>query len=211
MYHESDNTHGRAYIPIFVCSARRVAGRASGASRVMESGLEEWVWERVSNALRHPELIAAELERRRAAGPDETLTERLKIAKREYKKRHDKQEQLREQWKTSDDDSFSLEMLQRIATELEHEKEGFLKAIAEIEGRIADQQQSTFQLERLVEYCARASQNLDSFTFERKVMAFQALQVRVTANGEDWHIDGSIPLQMDGDAFPVLQTLSEQR
>jgi hypothetical protein len=148
--------------------------------------------------------------RRRAAGPDETLTEHLKIAKREYAKRHNKQEQLYEQWKPSDDDPFSLEVVQRIATDLEREKEAFLKEIAEIEGSIAEQQQSTFQMERLVEYCARASQNLDGFTFEDKIMAFQALQVRVTANGKDWDVEGSIPLPMDGDAFPVFGTLCQQ-
>jgi hypothetical protein len=41
----------------------------------------------VSNALRHPEVIAAELERRRAQAPNQTLTSALETAKREYDKR----------------------------------------------------------------------------------------------------------------------------
>jgi hypothetical protein len=92
---------------------------------------------------------------------------------------------------------------------LVREKERYLTLAKEIDGRIAERQQSTFQLERLVEYCARAAQNLDSFGFEEKRMAFQALQIRITANGGDWDVDGSIPIPLDeGDDVPEFQTLS---
>ena len=201
MYNSSENTHGRAYIQIYNCSSQQRIGRSCGVTRVLASELEAWLWEKISNTLRKPEVIAAELERRRTERPDETLASDLETAKREYTKRDRKQAQLMERWTTSEDDSFPWDVVEREVARLEREKENHLKTIAEIEGRIAEQEQSVVQLERLVEYCARVSQNLDRFGFEDKRMAYQALQVRITANGGDWTVKGSIPIPVESDAL----------
>jgi Recombinase zinc beta ribbon domain len=50
-------------------SFSRVSGWC-GALPVNAEKLEQWAWERVMQVLRHPEVIAAELERERAEGPD---------------------------------------------------------------------------------------------------------------------------------------------
>jgi hypothetical protein len=207
VYNSSENTHGRAYIQIFICSSQQRVGKSCGVSRVLASELEAWVRDRVSNALRKPELIAAELERRCAEGPDETMASDLETARREYTRCDKDQAQLLRRYTASETDHDWLwKHVERDGALLESEKARYLAAIADIERRKADRQQSKVQLERLVAYCARASQNLDSFGFEDKRMAFQALQVHITANGEDWDVDGSIPIQIDGDALPEFQT-----
>jgi site-specific DNA recombinase len=191
MYSDTENsgTHKRA---IYRCSSRTRVGKPCGGSSVVADKLEAWVWEHVSNVLRHPEVIAAELERRRAEGPDETLAADLDTTRREYTKRDKKQAQLLQRFTASDDDSFPWELVER-------EKAKFLSAAEDIERRLADQQQSVIQLDALADYCARVSQNLDAFGFAEKRMAYEAFAIRITGNGADWTLAGSLPIGDDGD------------
>ncbi len=50
----------------------------------------------------------------------------------------------------------------------------------------------------LYTYCAAVAENLVDATFDDKVLALTALDVRITGNGgseaQDWHLVGSIPL-----------------
>jgi site-specific DNA recombinase len=224
MYSDAANTRRGVYVQIYTCSSRQRVGKSCGVSRVLASELEPWVWEKVSDALRHPEMVAAELERRRAEGPDETLASDLETARREYTKCDQNIAKLLRRYTASESDDDRLwKAIEREIALLENGKARYLDTIAEIERRMAEQRQSVVQLSSLVDYCARVSQNLDRFGFEEKRMAYEALQVRITANGADWTLLGSIPLDRDDaleadapvtsgeDARTVFPTQSQQR
>ena len=65
------------------CSAREKPSGPCGGKRVPAAAVEAWVWEQIATVLRDPSLIAAELQRRREEGPDQTL-----LADREAVQRH---------------------------------------------------------------------------------------------------------------------------
>jgi site-specific DNA recombinase len=194
MYSDRENNPPRAKAQIYRCSSRVRVGKPCGGGRIVARELEAWVWEQVSNALRHTEVLAAEMERRRAEGPDETLTADLDTARREFTKRDRKQAQLLQRFTASDDDSFPWELVEREIARLEGEKVKFLSAAEKIERRLVEQQHSVSQLENLTAYCARVAQNLDTFGFAEKRMAYEALAIRITGNGHDSTLVGSIPL-----------------
>jgi site-specific DNA recombinase len=195
MYSDRENNPPQVKVDIYRCSSRQRVGKPCGGGRIVADEVEAWVWERVSATLRNPKVIAAELERRRAEGPDETLTADLETARREFTKRDRKQAQLIQRFTASDDDSFPWELVEREIARLEREKVKFLSAAEDIERRLSDQQQSVTQLDNLTAYCARVAQNLDTFGFDEKRMAYEALAIRITGNGHDWTLSGSIPLE----------------
>jgi site-specific DNA recombinase len=194
MYTDRKGRSAQSKVDIYRCSSRVRVGQPCGGGRIVARELEAWAWEEVSAILRHPEMIADELERRRAAGLDETLTTDLETARREFTKRDRKQAQLLQRFTASDDDSFPWELVEREIARLEGEKVKFLSAAEKIERRLAEQQQSVTQLDNLVAYCARVAQNLDTFGFAEKRMAYEALEIRITGNGHDWTLDGSVPV-----------------
>jgi len=213
MYNDAENAKTAYRRVIYRCSSRFRSGTPCGGGRILADELETWVWEKVSDALHHPERIAAALERRRAKGPDDTLISHLETARREYDKCDRDQAKLMRRYTTSDasdakaDDKL-WKYTKREMDFLENEKEHYLGVIAEIEQRMADQQHATAQLASVAEYCARVSQNLDRFGFDEKRMAIEALEVRITGNGDDWTLFGSIPVF--GDGIPKTDALASK-
>jgi site-specific DNA recombinase len=197
MYSDTENAGTLHEQAIYRCSSRH-RGTPCGGGRILADELEAWVWEKVSDVLRNPKRVAAELERRRAEGPNNTLTSHLETARREKAKCDQKQAKLLQRFSASDDDSFPWDVVEREIDRLQRQKDGFLDTIAEIERRMAEQQHATTQLASVAEYCARVSQNLDRFGFDEKRTAIEALEVRITGNGDDWHMTGSIPVFGDG-------------
>src|SRR5215211_6034495 len=92
-----------------------------------------------------------------------------------------------------DDDSFPWELVQREVARLEDEKRALRETIDEIDRQIARQTATAGQLAALDDYCARVRANLETFDFERKRLALEAFNVRVTANGRAYDLDGSVP------------------
>ena len=82
---------------------------------------------------------------------------------------------------------------EREISRAEKEKQQLRATIAEIERRLAEQQQAIGQLDALKTYCERVAQNLESFGFEEKRMALEALGMRVKGNGRDWQLTCSVP------------------
>ena len=80
----ASTTHERR---IYRCSSRDTArigstGAACGCKRVRADEVEAWAWSKISFALKHPEVIAADRARRQAEGPDPILTDDLDKARR---------------------------------------------------------------------------------------------------------------------------------
>jgi len=94
----------------------------------------------------------------------------------------------------AEDDSFPWELVEREIKRLEHEKAAWQRQIADIDSRLSQQALAQEQLVTLHAYCERVAYHLDTFGFEEKRLALEALEVRVTGSGREWTISGSIPL-----------------
>src|SRR5262249_23494048 len=98
--------HGRR---TYRCASRETPHGPCGAKRVPAEdpdGVEQWVWEQIDARLRDSSLIAAEIERQRAEGPDPGLVANREAVVRALAKVERHQERLLAQYGASEDDSF---------------------------------------------------------------------------------------------------------
>ncbi len=137
----------------------------------------------------------AELQQRQESGPDPVLSADLETARRALSHIGKQQERLVNAFSVSDDDSFPWELVQKKIGDLEREKEQCEQSIPEIEQRLVAQEQTTHQLEALHAYCAKVEANLDAFCFDEQRLVFEAFGVRINANGRQWALEGSIPVE----------------
>jgi len=172
-------------------------------------GIEPWVWERVAAVLRDPSIIARELERQEQQGPDPVLSSDLETAQRALRRIERQQDRLLQQFSQAEDDAFPWELVKDQISRLEREKHQHELVIADLERRLADQRHTQAQLASLTAYCARVARNLDAFGFEEKRLALEALNVRVLANGREWSLSGSFPIEQEaGSMGGILETSS---
>jgi site-specific DNA recombinase len=184
---------------IYRCSSRDKACGACGGKRTPADDVEAWVWERVVEVLQHPEIIAAELERRNAEGPDPILQQDLDTAHRQVERCDRAQARWLQEYSDTDaigDDEAKLwQLVERETKRLEAEKARWQATISELEQRIAQQQAATMQLEGVYAFCAQAADDdLHDADFDKRRKFLTALAVRVSANGREWAISGNIPI-----------------
>jgi site-specific DNA recombinase len=196
-------SHGEAGI---VCHATRVRADDSvprsalprddhGRMRQMDTetrarlasvpGVESWVWDQISNILRDPSIIAAELDRMAQDGPQESLSEELESATSRLQAIDKQQKRLMQRYAEADDDAFPWELVQEQVTRLEREKQTVSGIITDIEGRVQAEQAAAQQLHELQVYVERVASNLKAFDFDEKRLALDALGVTVYADGRD--------------------------
>ena len=186
------------HVPVFLT---RQSQWPCGGKLVRADDVEAWVWTQVSAILRDPSLVAAELHRRQEAGPDPTaLADRDQLQRRlgTYEKQ---QQRLIHHFR--EDESAPWELVRRELAQIEQDKRQVEAMLVAIEQRLAEQQMGVTQLEALETYCAQVSRQCERFDFDGKRLALEALDIQVTANGREWHLDGRIPVD---DAGVVTQT-----
>jgi len=178
------------------CSSRDKTSGPCGGKRVRADDVEAWVWTQVSAILHDPSIVAAELQRRQEEGPDQTLlTDRDKLERR-LSTLGKQQQRLIHHFR--EDDNAPWDLIKRELAQVEQEKKQVQVMLGEIERRLAEQHRVVTQLEALETYCARISRQLERFDFDGKRLAFEALGIRVTANGKEWQLQGSIPVEDAG-------------
>lgn len=199
---------------IYRCSSRDTASGACGGKRIPAEDVEAWAWDRIVWTLRHPDVIAAELARREAEGPDAVLSADLATARRQLAACERAQDKLMQRYAAavaSDGDAAKEDALwkltEREINRLEAQKASYTRTIAQIEKRLTDARLAQVQLAQLHDSCARLEANLTAATFDDKRLALAALDVRVTGNGRDWAIRGSIPLDVPDPAV-ALETIT---
>jgi len=178
------------------CSSRDKPQGACGGRSVPAPEAEAWVWGEVTAMLRNPQMIADELKRRQEAGPDPMLESDLEAARKALAKAEKQQGQWVARLRDTDDDDGALwNLVKAEAARLDQEKRDLHATMEDIQGRMSQQQHAVDKLDALHVYCARVGQNLESFGFDEQRLALEALGIRVTANGREWQLDGSIPLE----------------
>lgn len=179
---------------IYRCPSHTSPDGRCGARRFPAELCEAVVRERISSILNDPEIIAGEVKRRRAGGPDEQLHADLENAKRGLARVENGQQRLvRRFCHATDDDLWPL--IEREIAQAERGKARYNTMIGEIESRIAAHAAVVLNLESLSTYCSIVRGRLETFDFEEKRLALEALGARVTADDRGWWVDVSIPLK----------------
>jgi site-specific DNA recombinase len=162
-----------------------------------QPGIESWVWQHVASVLRDPSIIAKELQHHNAEGPDTVIESDLHTARQALGRIQRQQERLLQQFSQAEDEDFPWALVKEQISRLEREKTRHQSTIDTAEQRLLEQERSKVQLASLTAYCDRVGQNLETFTLEEKRLALEALQVRAMANGRDWSLIGSLPIEDD--------------
>jgi hypothetical protein len=178
------------------CSSREKVGGACDGKVVRADDVETWVWSQVSAILHDPSLVAAELQRRQAEGPDPAAVAERDRLQRRLGTFEKQQQRLIHHFR--EDETAPWELIRRELTQIEQDKRQVEAMLVAIEQRLAEQQMTVTQLETLETYCARVSRQCERFDFEGKRLALAALNIQVTANGREWQMHGSIPVARAG-------------
>lgn len=195
--------HGKRWV--YRCTSRFTPHGTCGGKRVPSAPCEDFVWERVSAILNKPEIITAELKRLQDEGPDAQLQADLESAKRKLTRIEKGQQRLINRFRQAEDDEL-WPLIEREIAQAEREKGQFKAVIAELESRLASQATSVSNLESLSAYCTRVRAQLETFGFEEKRLALEALGARLTAaRGREWGLEVTIPVTSGvGDSHNML-------
>ena len=165
--------------------------------------LEEYVWNRISEALLDPAVLVAELRQHFSTGDGDTGREMAKL-RREIRDLKSQQMRLLEQRGRDVIDQDLLELQIGPVKALCDEKERALRVLEEQE-RLKD---DTAEVERrIADQCRKLAQKLDTLDFDGKRAAFAAFGMKVEATREDV----SIMVDLDPKFTTIEQTLASPR
>ena len=92
-----------------------------------------------------------------------------------------------------DADDELAKIIENELTQLSREKQTLLKAVADLDARIQQQQQAAVNLQSLYDYCRKVELELANFGFAEQRLALEALGAAVRANGANWRLDMHLP------------------
>jgi site-specific DNA recombinase len=151
--------------------------------------LENLVWEQIEEVLSKPELIFAELERRKEGNQPDVLAREVMDFKLKLSDMDREQERLL-QWAMK---GFPEDAVIRENEKINRYRAELQKHINDLQERIERVKQVQFALQDVEKFCETARQNLPNFTYEDKRLALAALQVEVWLDGDNVSIKGFIP------------------
>ena len=153
--------------------------------------LEVVVWEQIEELLSNPQLVLAELERRkREPNQIEPLEQELSDIAQRLRELDKEQERLL-QWALK---GFPEETIVRENEKINRERGELKKRRVELEKRKEAVKENEIDIEGIEKFCELARQNLTNFTFEKKRFSLEALQVKVRIDGDRVYIEGAIPV-----------------
>ncbi len=178
--------------PYYRCSSYvKRWGRKCGASVVPAGLCEQWAWEELKSYLQTPDLIAREVERLQDEGIDKQLLKDREVAQASLDRHTQGMQRLVRSLRTVEDDLAVI--IERELLQAEREKQALLKTLADLDARIARQEQVTINLRSLYEYCQQVEEELERFEFDDQRLALEALGAEVIANGREWKIVARFP------------------
>jgi len=156
--------------------------------------VEALIWQEVEKLLSQPDLVLAELERKRTQVNDKSfLEEELGQINRRLKALSREQDQLL-QWALK---GFPEESVIKENEKINRQRAEFKEQRAELEIRIDQAKQAEVNIDGIKRFCELARQNLGNFTFEDKRLALEALQTEIWVDGDTITVLGSIPIIED--------------
>jgi len=159
------------------------------ARYVRADSLEQEVWLRLRDVLKNPKLVLAELRRRREQAVPFLAKDIMRI-QCELESCRNQQRRLVKLYQYSEIDEALIVQQTR---PLQTKEKDLLEELA----RLQSQQASIRELEniddKIMEYCGRVSQNLDSLTLDEKRLLLDALEVKVFAYRDHVELRGALP------------------
>ncbi len=153
--------------------------------------VEELIWKEVEQILYHPQLVLAELERRKKeSGQENLLDQELNRTEIRLAALDREQGELL-QWALK---GFPEETIVKENEKINHERISLTNRREELHRRIAEAKENQIDADGIERFCDLVKNNLKSFGYKEKRLALEALQVKVWIDGENISIHGAIPV-----------------
>ena len=188
---------GEHYLRYYRCSGnlQMVSPVRCGNRNLPADKVEALIWQEVEKLLYQPDIVLAELERRRTEVNDKSfLEEELGQINRRLKALDREQDQLL-QWALK---GFPEESVIRENEKTNRQRADLKQRRAELEIKINQAGKAEVDIEGIKRFCELMRGNLSEFTFDDKRLALEALQIEVWVDGDKVTVLGSIPI-MEGD------------
>lgn len=172
--------------------ARLVSAIPCRNRQISADWLEEKAWQEVKSILLKPELILAELRRKRALKTETNhLEEELELNKKRFETLDEAEtRRLRIYLYAGGSEEKFVQEWRRMGAE----KQRLEGQIAELEKRIEEARRAEIDEVNIERFFEIARQNLEDFTFDDKRLAFEALQLKAWVDGDKVTIEGLIPV-----------------
>lgn len=166
-------------------------GLGCRASAVPADLCEEWVWEEIQRFLRNPDLIAVEAERLKTEGVESQIIQDRETAQSALDRQTQAAQRLVRRLREADDELAAI--IERELLQVEREKQQIINTLADLDARIAQQEQAVVNLRSLYDYCRDVERELATFDFADKRLALEALGAGLVAAGYDWKLNANLP------------------
>jgi site-specific DNA recombinase len=184
---------------VYRCSSRtRLVSPASCGNRHVNADfLETEVWNKVKAVLSDPDLVIAELRRKRELNLEaEHLKEEVELNRKRLQTLDEAETRIiRLHAYAGRSEEKTLNELNRVNAE----RERIEQANTELDKRIRETRQIELNEATIKRFCELVGENIENFTSEQKNLALEALQVKVWIDGNSVAIEGSIPLIPNGE------------
>jgi len=162
-----------------------------GARLLKADELEGLAWGEIKRLLLNPELLLAHVETRYNGETDTTSQrERTAIGQRLGSLAMEERRLYRLYSSGRYDQSKLDDELDRVRTE----RSSLASQARELEARLEAHHEIVERNTSIQEYCRRARENIDSFDFEQKRLAMDALEIQVVVDGKRVALSGVIPI-----------------
>jgi site-specific DNA recombinase len=169
---------------VYTCRSRIMKAHDCPQPGIAASLIDGPVWQRLTEILRDPAIIAAELARQRTDGG---LDEKVAAMERHLTGLADKQTRVARAIAAVNDDDAATPLIAELKSLAEQKKAVERERDALVQ-RIADRDEEAAQVQSFAAWCQTVAANLDTLTYDEKRLALHALgvQVRVwTKNARD--------------------------
>jgi len=183
--------HGKPY---YRCSghSRLVLSQPCNNNSVDAEWLDETVWKEVQGVLLNPQLLLAELQRRRELNTDTAhLEEQIKLNQSRWEMLDEAETRYLRLYGIG---ACSQDKLMQECGRTRREQQKIDIENAELQKRVREAKELTLSIEGIKQACQLAKKNLADFTYEEKRLGLESLSIKVFVDGNSITIEGLVPI-----------------
>jgi len=155
--------------------------------------LEEVVWGQVRQVLENPEIILAEVQKRKQTTNLASLRDEITQKRRQVQNYQNEERRLITLYRYGeiDDIDYILDQISRLK-KIRQDAEERLSQLVQLEQQQANLQNAEIKLN---EFCSTVRHNLDNCSFQEKRLALDALAIKITATPQHVGIEAALPIK----------------
>jgi site-specific DNA recombinase len=183
--------HGKPY---YRCSghSRLLSSQPCNNRIVNAEWLDEMIWKEIEKILLNPQILFAELQRRRELNTDTAhLEQQIKLNQSRLAALDEAETRYLRLYAFA---GWSLDRLLHETQRLRQEQRRIEQENAQLEKRIQEAKEVTLSIAGIQQSCELARKNLISFTDGERRMALEALSIKVWVDGDSITIEGLVPV-----------------